>query len=51
MGLALLATQNPTTSLGTMAVVILLGIVGYLGGAKLRATIGPDPEAPAHALD
>ena len=38
-------------TLGTMAVVILLGIVGYLGGAKLRATIGPDPEAPAHALD
>ena len=38
-------------TLGTMAVVILLGIVGYLGGAKLRATIGPDPEAPAQALD
>ena len=38
-------------TLGTMVVVILIGIVGYLGGAKLRATIGPDPEAPAQALD
>lgn len=38
-------------TLGTMAVVILIGVLGYLGGAKLRATIGPDPEAPSHAGD
>jgi len=37
-------------TLGTMALVILLGIAGYIGGAKLRQTIGPDPEAPQGAL-
>ena len=38
-------------TLGTMVVVILIGVLGYLGGAKLRATIGPDPEAPKGAAD
>lgn len=37
-------------TLGTLAVVILLGIVGYLAGGRLRQTIGPDPEAPQGAL-
>ena len=37
-------------TLGTMVVVILLGVVGYLAGGRLRQTIGPDPEAPQGAL-
>jgi amino acid transporter len=37
-------------TLGTMAIVILIGIAGYIGGARLRQTIGPDPEAPQGAL-
>lgn len=44
-------TRFEVFTLATMAVVILIGVFGYLGGGRLRQTIGPDPEAPQHALD